>query len=154
LYIPPSKGRFYLMKILIIQQNDRGCIGKQHYMQQPPTLTLMPKLIIWCMNQQHRFRRQSKYWHDYTFRGKAPKSKRIPESSLEIRANKYDLLIDAYSKLESWLVVLLSGAKEAYLIRKRTHFSIYWQCTVWGIAKNLGLAIERRLSLLDPFTYR
>jgi heptosyltransferase-2 len=56
---------------------------------------------------------------------KAPKKQKEFESSPEIRANKYDLLIDAYSKLESWLVVLLSGAKEAYLIRKRTHFSIY-----------------------------
>jgi heptosyltransferase-2 len=61
-----------------------------------------------------------------TFRGKAPKKqKEFLNLALEIRANKYDLLIDAYSKLESWLVVLLSGAKEAYLIKKRTHFSIY-----------------------------
>ena len=29
-----------------------------------------------------------------------------------IRAEKYDIVIDAYSKLESWLVVLFSGAKQ------------------------------------------
>jgi heptosyltransferase-2 len=59
------------------------------------------------------------------FEEKHRKAKEFLNLALEIRANKYDLLIDAYSKLESWLVVLLSGAKEAYLIRKRTHFSIY-----------------------------
>jgi heptosyltransferase-2 len=39
--------------------------------------------------------------------------------------NKYDLLINAYSKLESWLVVLLSVTKEAYPIRKKDALSIY-----------------------------
>ena len=31
--------------------------------------------------------------------------------ALQVRANKYDIIIDAYSKIESWLIVLLSGAK-------------------------------------------
>jgi heptosyltransferase-2 len=84
----------------------------------------------------------------YVSRKSTEKQKRIPESSLEIRANKYDLLIDAYSKL-SWLVVLLSGAKEAYLIGRT--FLYTDNVPFEELPKtNLGLAIERRLSLLDP----
>ena len=46
------------------------------------------------------------------FQEKHRKSKReFLNLAHEIRGIKYDLLIDAYSKLESWLIVLLSGAK-------------------------------------------
>jgi heptosyltransferase-2 len=115
------------MKILIIQQkNDRGCIGKQHYMQQPPTRYPNAQIDYLVYESTSPVLEGNPNIDTIiVLRRKAPKSKRITESNFEIRANKYDLLIDAYSKLESWLVVLLSGAKEAYLIRKRTHFSIY-----------------------------
>jgi heptosyltransferase-2 len=53
---------------------------------------------VWINNT--RFRRQSNIDTIIRFEEKHRKAKRIPESSLEIRANKYDLLIDAYSKLE------------------------------------------------------
>jgi ADP-heptose:LPS heptosyltransferase len=72
------------------------------------------------------------------FQEKHRKSKReFLNLALEIRAIKYDLLIDAYSKLESWLIVLLSGAK------RNVPFAEFPKT-------NLGLAIERRLSLLEP----
>src|SRR6476661_249811 len=38
--------------------------------------------------------------------------------ALRIRRQKYDLVIDAYSKLESWLFVLLSGAKRRISYKK------------------------------------
>ena len=46
------------------------------------------------------------------FQEKHRKSKKeLLKKALEIRSQKYDVVIDAYSKLESWLIVLLSGAK-------------------------------------------
>ena len=43
----------------------------------------------------------------------------------EIRDSKYDLLIDAYSKLESWLIVLLSGAKRKISYKKPGRTFLY-----------------------------
>lgn len=71
---------------------------------------------------------------------------------LEIRKKKYDIVIDSYSKIESFLPVLFSGAKQ------KISFSKKWQKLLFTdvvekiqIAKtNLGLIIEQRLSLLNP----
>lgn len=70
----------------------------------------------------------------------------------EIRGIKYDLIIDAYSKLESWLIVLLSGAKRKISYKKIGRNFIYTDNVPFAeLPKtNLGLAIERRLSLLHP----
>lgn len=72
--------------------------------------------------------------------------------ALQIRSNKYDILIDAYSKLESWLIVLFSGAKRKISYKKPGRTFLYTDnVTFEAFPKtNLGLAIERRLSLLDP----
>jgi ADP-heptose:LPS heptosyltransferase len=72
--------------------------------------------------------------------------------ALQIRANQYDLLIDAYSKLESWLIVLLSGAKRKISYKKKGRTFLYTDNVPFEHfpKTNLGLAIERRLSLLDP----
>jgi heptosyltransferase-2 len=70
----------------------------------------------------------------------------------EIRGIKYDLIIDAYSKLESWLIVLLSGAKRKISYKKFGRTFLYTD-NVPSAAfpkTNLGLAIERRLSLIEP----
>lgn len=71
---------------------------------------------------------------------------------LEIRKNRYDIVIDAYSKIESFLPVLFSGAKQ------KISFSKKWQKFLFtDVVKkiqtpktNLGLILEQRLSLLDP----
>ena len=70
----------------------------------------------------------------------------------EIRGIKYDLLIDAYSKLESWLIVLLSGAKRKISYKKPGRTFLYTDNVPFAEfpKTNLGLAIERRLSLLEP----
>lgn len=69
-----------------------------------------------------------------------------------IRDTKYDLLIDAYSKLESWLIALLSGAKQKISYKKFGRNFIYTDNVIFtNVPKtNLGLAIERRLALLEP----
>lgn len=72
--------------------------------------------------------------------------------ALQIRSNKYDLLIDAYSKLESWLIVLLSGAKRKISYKKKGRAFLYTDTVPFEAfpKTNLGLAIERRISLLEP----
>lgn len=71
----------------------------------------------------------------------------------QIRREKYDVIIDAYSKLESWITVFFSGAKRKISYKKSGRSFLYTD-TVALIKKptgsNFGLTIERRLSLLGP----
>jgi ADP-heptose:LPS heptosyltransferase len=87
------------------------------------------------------------------FQEKHRKSKReFLNLAHEICSYKYDLLIDAYSKLESWLIVLLSGAKRKISYKKFGRTFLYTDNVPFAAfpKTNLGLAIERRLSLLEP----
>ena len=87
------------------------------------------------------------------FQEKHRKSKReFLNLAHEIRGIKYDLIIDAYSKLESWLIVLLSGAKRKISYKKFGRTFLYTDNVPFAEfpKTNLGLAIERRLSLLVP----
>jgi len=87
------------------------------------------------------------------FQEKHRKSKKeFLKLALQIRYNQYDLLIDAYSKLESWLIVLLSGAKRKISYKKKGRTFLYTDNIPFEPfpKTNLGLAIERRLSLLEP----
>jgi ADP-heptose:LPS heptosyltransferase len=87
------------------------------------------------------------------FQEKHRKSKKdFFKLALQIRSNQYDLLIDAYSKLESWLIVLLSGAKRKISYKKKRRTFLYTDNVPFEPfpKTNLGLAIERRLSLLEP----
>jgi len=73
-----------------------------------------------------------------------------------IRRERYDLIIDAYSKLESWLTVLFSGAKRKISYHKKGRTFLYTD-TIKMQTKartNLGLTIERRLSLLSPLNLK
>lgn len=74
----------------------------------------------------------------------------------EIRGAKYDLIIDAYSKLESWLIVLISGAKRKISYKKFGRTFLYTNTIPFAKSPetNLGLAIERRLSLLKPLNLK
>jgi len=76
--------------------------------------------------------------------------------ALEIRSFKYDILIDAYSKLESWLIVLLSRAKRKISYKKPGRTFLYTDNVPFAEfpETNLGLAIERRLSLLEPLNLK
>ena len=70
----------------------------------------------------------------------------------DIRKEKYDLVIDAYSKLESWLTVLFSNATTKISYKKfgRTFLYTHNIPLCDEPKSNIGLAIERRLSLLSP----
>ena len=71
---------------------------------------------------------------------------------LQIRKSKYNIVIDAYTKIESFLPVLFSGAKMKISFYKKYRNLIYTH-TVPKLqipTTNLGLIIEQRLSLLNP----
>lgn len=71
----------------------------------------------------------------------------------QIRAKKYDAVIDAYSKLETNLIALFSGAK--YKISyKKGYSSLFYNYNIErlknGTQSDIGLAIINRLKLLKP----
>lgn len=78
--------------------------------------------------------------------------KELLKLGFQIRNEKYDLLIDAYSKLESWILVFLSDAKRKISYKKPGRTFLYTDNVPFEPfpKSNLGLAIERRLSLLEP----
>lgn len=78
--------------------------------------------------------------------------KELLNLALQIRSEKYDILIDAYSKLESWFLVLFSGAKRKISYKKKGRTFLYTDSVPFEAfpKTSLGLAIERRLSLLEP----
>jgi ADP-heptose:LPS heptosyltransferase len=86
--------------------------------------------------------------------GKKPQQSflELVKFALDIRKQEYDLVIDAYSKLQSWVISLLSGAKRKISYKKPGRTFIYTDNVPMAEfpQTNLGLAIERRLSLLDP----
>ncbi|MBE0390480.1 Lipopolysaccharide core heptosyltransferase RfaQ [Flavobacterium sp. PL0002] len=82
--------------------------------------------------------------------------KELINLALTIRAEKYDLLIDAYSKLESWIITALSGAKRKISYKKIGRTFLYTDNVPFEDfpRSDLGLAIERRLSLLEPLNLK
>lgn len=71
----------------------------------------------------------------------------------KIRSAKYDAVIDAYSKLETNLITLFSGAK--YKISyKKGYSNIFYNYNIErlknGTKSDIGLAIINRLRLLEP----
>ncbi|SHL87737.1 glycosyltransferase family 9 protein [Flavobacterium saccharophilum] len=91
------------------------------------------------------------------FEEKHRKSKKeLLNLGFQIRNEKYDLLIDAYSKLESWILVLLSNAKRKISYKKPGRTFLYTDNVSFESfpKTNLGLAIERRLSLLEPLNLK
>ena len=72
-----------------------------------------------------------------------------------IRKEKDDIVIDAYSKLESWFVVLFSGAKQKISYWKKGRNFLYTDSVkrIKSSKSNLGLIIEERLALLEPLKF-
>ncbi|MGH2667327.1 glycosyltransferase family 9 protein [Flavobacterium sp.] len=71
---------------------------------------------------------------------------------LDIRKAKYDIVIDSYAKIESFLPVIFSGAKRKISFDKKWRKLIFTDVVEKSQTpkSNLGLIIEQRLSLLDP----
>lgn len=87
------------------------------------------------------------------FKNKHRKSNlKLLQLAWKIRKEKYDIVIDAYSKLESWVFVFLSGAKRRISYKKPGRSFLYTDniSFITFPKTNMGLAIERRLSLLKP----
>ena len=70
----------------------------------------------------------------------------------KIRSNKYDVVIDVYSKLETNLITLFTGAKYKVSYRKwyTKAFYNYTYERLDAVESEHGLAIENRLMLLKP----
>lgn len=73
---------------------------------------------------------------------------------LTIKKRKYDIVIDAYGKLESNLVVFFSGAKTKIGFHKK-HTAFLYTKTIAEITKassNAGIAIDNRLNLIETLS--
>jgi len=69
-----------------------------------------------------------------------------------LNAQKYDVIIDAYSKIQSWTTVWLNNAPQKISYYKKGRRFLYTDNVVKHTEPktSLGLAIEHRLSLLEP----
>lgn len=70
----------------------------------------------------------------------------------DLNQNKYDVVIDAYSKLQSWVNMLIIDAPVRISYKKSGRKFLYTHTIQKSEepATNLGLSIEHRLSLLVP----
>jgi len=87
------------------------------------------------------------------FADKQRKSKKeFLKFARNIRHQHYDVIIDAYSKLESWVIVAMSGADKKISFKKGATDFLYTDLVERHKTpvSNLGLAIEHRLKLLAP----
>ena len=73
--------------------------------------------------------------------------------SNEVSKNNYDVIIDAYSKLQSWVNVFINKAPVKISYKKPGREFLYTNnIEKHTVAKShLGLSIEHRLALLEPF---
>lgn len=91
------------------------------------------------------------------FKEKHRKSKwELLKFLFQIRKEKYDVVIDAYSKLESWLVVAFSGAKQKISYFKKIINLLYTDTIPRTRTSNtnFGLIIDQRLDLLQPLNLK
>jgi ADP-heptose:LPS heptosyltransferase len=75
---------------------------------------------------------------------------------LEIRKSKYDIIVDAYGKLESNMIVAFSGAKTKIGFYK-SYTNLIYTDTVKELSipkTDAGLALENRMLLLQPFSLK
>lgn len=93
--------------------------------------------------------------HLVLFKDEFRKSKKtLLRFLVSIRKAKYDIVIDAYGKLESNLVVGMSGAKKKIGFHK-SYTNFLYTDTFKELSKpktSAGLAIENRMLLLQPFS--
>jgi len=95
----------------------------------------------------------AKQYRVILFSEQARKSRRgFLRFARKIRDEHYDVIIDAYSKPESWGIVALSGAKRKISFKKRWTNWLYTDVVTRHLepVSTLGLAIEHRLQLLQP----
>src|SRR5690606_2257809 len=72
--------------------------------------------------------------------------------SKKINKNTYDVVIDAYSKMQSWINVFINNAPKKISYKKPFRTFLYTNNIIKHSQpkSHLGLAIEHRLALLKP----
>jgi ADP-heptose:LPS heptosyltransferase len=77
---------------------------------------------------------------------------KLIEFSRKVNQNKYDVVIDVYSKIQSWVDVIINNAPKKISFKKTFRTFIYTDNIVKHSEPKsfLGLAIEHRLLLLKP----
>lgn len=70
----------------------------------------------------------------------------------EVNHNKYDVVIDGYSKLQSWINVFINNAQKKISFNKKGRTFLYTDNIIPNKEPKtfLGLAIEHKLQLLEP----
>ena len=77
---------------------------------------------------------------------------KLIQFSKQVNQNKYDVVIDAYSKIQSWIDVFINKAPKKISYKKPGRTFLYTDNVIKHNEPNstLGLAIEHRLELLKP----
>lgn len=77
---------------------------------------------------------------------------KLIQFSKQVNQNKYDVVIDAYSKIQSWIDVFINNAPKKISYKKPGRTFLYTDNVIKHHEPNstLGLAIEHRLELLKP----
>lgn len=143
------------MKILVIQQKMIGdvlvsSIICQNLAQQFPDVRI--DYLVYDSTLPVLLNNHNNY-NILTFTEKERTSKKALWQFIKrIKATKYDVVIDCYSKLESWLIVGFSGAKKKISFDKGYINTLYTDVIERHHIPqtNLGLTIEQRLNLLKP----
>lgn len=142
------------MKILVIQQKMIGDVLLSSLICSNLRIAFKDAKIDYLVNENTIPILQGNTGFDniILFQPKHESFFKLIELGLEIRSKKYDIIIDAYSKLQSWIIVLLSGSNRCISYKKRGREFIYTDNVPFALfpKTNMGLAIERRLSLLKP----
>lgn len=144
-----------MKKILVIQQKMIGDVLVSSIICEN-LITEFPDVqidyLIYDTTYPVLFNNHSNY-NVILFTNKERKSKtELLKFSKKIRKEKYDVVIDSYSKLESWIITGFSGAKTRISFDKKYINSIYTHVVKRHNQPktNLGLTIEQRLELLKP----
>lgn len=144
-----------MKKILVIQQKMIGDVLISSILCENLRLQYPDAQIDYLISESTKtVINDAAYISNYIlFSEKERKSKRaLLRFAFKIRKTKYDIVIDPYSKLESWIIVALSGASRKISFKKK-HVQFLYTDTVKrrsDYTSNLGFVIEQRLALLEP----
>lgn len=143
------------MKILVIQQKMIGDVLTSSILFEALRFKY-PKSQLYYLINEHTFPVVQNNPHIDNFIFFTPEIEKSKISLLKlaisIRKEKFDIIIDAYSKLSSNLITALSNAKTKISKHKNYTAFIYTNTVKYSGTPltEAGLAIENRLKLLEP----
>lgn len=144
-----------MTKILVIQQKMIGDVLVSSILCETLSKAYTDAQIDYLIYEStHQVIQENvKKYHTIFFTNKQRESKtELLKFAKKIRKENYDIIIDAYSKLESWVIVGMSKAKKKISFKKGFTDFLYTDLVVRHekSVSNLGLVIEHRLKLLEP----